>query len=513
MLVQTLLPWTNVNVRGGLQQIMSTLPESMLTPAIIIISELSCCGSQDISTRQLTSLVDVYQPVGIIEFFTSHGIITSGISPDSVHIEPMTSTMVRRELKCMRIFPIHLESFLHLVDSKWTRDLNDFNAVQQDSSYFFHAISGLNALTELCTEDQILRSGLNIAVSMTIRIVRLLTEMGLHVRAKHMMQKILEWGPEFFSSDRIAHTAVRRRLAVVERYIGRFQAAESIEYDVIELDLKALGESGVVSMCSLNNYALTLQSQGKFAKSERAHLIALSKKEERLGRDHPDTLMSVSDLGQCLQHLGQHISAESLIRRALSGRQILFTPTHPAILRSMNKLGLKYLSQNRYEEAENMHRLCLFRREELLGQDHLDTIRSKSNLAIALTHRGSPKEAERLLRDVMVGFNSLLGPDQPEAIKAYQNLGRFLRDQKRYREAEKIFQVCRSRAELSLGCAHPRTVDTWRELAIVLHWQEKYFKALKFAIRVRDVQIKLFGYDNSATCDSIQHVEQLRPLL
>jgi tetratricopeptide (TPR) repeat protein len=465
------------------------------------------------SARQLTSLVDVYQSVGIIEFFTSHGIITPGVTPDSVHMELRTSAMIRGELKCMQRFPTHLESFLRRVDSTWTRDLDDFNAVQRDSSYFFHAVLALNTLTELCTEDQIPKSCLDVVISITIRVVRLLTETGLHVKAKYMTHKILEWGSAFFSSDMVAYNAVRRRLAVVERYIGRLQDAERIEYDVLTLDLKVLGESQVVSMRSLNNYALTLQSQVRFDKAERAHLIALSTQEERLGWDHPDTLVSVSNLGQCLQHLGQHVSADVLICRALSGRQVLFTPTHPVILRSISDLGILYILQHRYEEAENTHRLCLFEREKLLGFDHPETIRSKSNLAIALTYRERPEQAETLLREVVNDFDTLLGPDQLEAIKSYQNLGRFLRDQERYREAEQVLRVCSSRAEKSLGRTHSRTVDTWRELAIVLHWQEKYWNALKFANRVKRVRIELFGYENSATCDSIKHVEQLRILL
>ena len=463
--------------------------------------------------RQLTSLVEGYQPVDILKFFTGHGIIASGVSPDSVHMEPIISAIIRTELKCMRLFPTHLESFLRLMDSTWTRDFDDFNAIQRDSSCFFHAISALNALTELCTESQIPKSGLNVAISMTIRIVRLLTDMGLHVKAKEMTQKILEWGPVFFSSDVVAYNAVRRRLAVIERYMGHLQAAERIENKVLGLDLNVLGGSHVVTMRSLNNYALTLQSQGKLAKAERAHRTALSTQEETLGQDHPDTLVSVSNLGQCLQHLGQHVPAELLIRRALSGRQIIFTSTHPTILRSMSDLGVSYLLQHRYEEAENMHRMCLFEREKLLGLDHPETIRSKSNLAIALTHRGRSEEAETLLREVVVNFDKLLGQNQPEAIKSHQNLARFLRDQKQYREAEEILQLCSPRAEKNLGRTHFRTVDIWRELAIVLHSQEKYLEALEFANRVRVVRIELFGYENSATCDSIHHVEQLRALL
>jgi tetratricopeptide (TPR) repeat protein len=460
----------------------------------------------------VTSL-DEFGQSAILNFLANRGLIIRGQSPGSLCLEPSASVLVKEELRSLRLFPIYMENFLRLMESNWPRDPEGCDIFQKDSSCIFQAFSTLRVLTELCVEDQISQAGLSIIVSMATRLTRLLTNMGLHVKARHMAQKVLEWGPAIFSSDAAANSAVRRQLAVGERYSGRLQVAARMELEVLKLQTDVLGDSHPETMRSLNNYALTLRSQGKLADAKRAHCIALSTQERILGMNHPDTLISVSNLGQCLQDLGQHVSAESMLRRALSSRQILFTPTHPAILTSMSDLGVSYILQHRYEEAENIHRMCLYNRGMMFGVDHPQTIRSKSNLAITLTHQGRQKSAEILLREVAAKLDALLGSDQPESIKAHQNLARFLRDQNRYQEAEELLRVCSARAEQALGRTHSRTIDIWRELSIIFHHMEKYVEALKFAIRVRGVRVELFGFENSATCDSIRHVEQLQSLL
>jgi tetratricopeptide (TPR) repeat protein len=477
-----------------------------------MLAIMSCSDTFDISANSLAHFANG-QSLDIISFLSTQGIITPTTSSFKFKVDMETAELIRAELKSMSQFPKHLETVLRFINANLPPDFQSSNALQQDSSYSDLAVSILGVLMELCHESQLSKSSLDIVFSMTTGITRFLSNTGLYLKAKEIIERMLDWGSDSLSSDYVALSMLYCQLAVAIRYQSHLEEAEQIESEVFGIHENQHGESPIETIRSLNNYALVLQEHHKFAEAERYHSMALTMKEITFGRNHADSLISMHNLGEYLLALGQQVPAEVLIRPALSGRQILFTSTHRTILRGMSDLGVSYLFQHRYEEAENVNRLCLFEREKLLGLDHPETIRSKSNLAIALTHRGRSEEAETLLREVTVDFDKLLGPDQPEAIKAHQNLARFLRDQERYREAEEILRVCSPRAEQSLGRTHFRTVDIWRELAIVLHWQEKYLKALKFAVRVKGVRIELFGYEDSATCDSIQHVEQLKTLL
>jgi hypothetical protein len=447
-----------------------------------------------------------------MSFLSEQGIITTTTS-GGFQVDHGIAGLIRAELKCMPRFPQHFEAMLLLFYATLPLDFESSDTVGLGSSYSKLALSLIGALTELCHEDQLSKSSLDVSLLMTIRTTRLLSNTGLHVKAKEIIQRILDWASNTLSFEIMASSMLRRQLAFAVRHQGHLEAAERIESEVLWLHENHLGKSHVETIRSLNNYALALQDGHKLTDSERCHLKALSMKERKFGPDHADSLISVHNLGECRQALGQHISAEKLFYRALSGRQLLFMPDHPAVLRSMNSLGVSYYFQGRYKEAERMLHDCLSSRRKLFGDQHLETMRSKGNLALAYCSLGKISEAEVLLRNVIIAFHEMLGPDQPETIQWHQNLARLLRDRFRYREAERILRGCLPRVERTLGRLYFRSVAICRELAIVLHEQEKYSDALGFAHRVRDARIELFGYDNSETRNSIQHVEQLVSLL
>lgn len=477
-----------------------------------MLAIMSCSDSFDISANSLAHFANG-QSMDIISFLSRQGIITPNASSVKFKVDMETASLIRAELKSMSRFPKHLETVLCLLNANLPPNFQSSDALQQDSSYPNLAISILGVLMELCHESQLSKSSLDVVLSMTTGITRFLSNAGLQLKAKEIIERMLCWGSDSLSSDYIALSMLKRQLAIATRYQGHLEDAEKIESEVLWLHTNHHGESHIETIRSLNNYALALQEQHKFTDAERYHSMALSMKERMFGRNHAESLISVHNLGEYFQALGQHRFAEKMFCRALSKRQILFKPDHPAVLRSKNSLGVSYYRQGRYEEAEQIQNDCLSGRRKLYGDQHLETIRSTGNLALTLSHRGKVAEAEILLHKVVIAIHELLGPDQPETIQWYQNLARFLRDRNRYLESETVLREWLPKVDRSLGRRHFRTVDICRELAIVLHEQEKYSEALEFAIRVRDVRTELSGHDDAQTLDSIQHVEDLKTLL
>jgi tetratricopeptide (TPR) repeat protein len=501
-----------IDRRYQIVQALSLLCNTTSDSSIVMLAIMSCSDSFDISTNSLAHSANG-QSLDIISFLSRQGIITPTASSAKFKVDMETASLIRAELKSMSQFPNHLETVLRLINVNLPPDFQSSDALQQDSPYSNLAVSTLGVLMELCHESQISKSNLDVVFSMTIGITRFLSNTGLHLKAKEIIERMLDWGSDSLSSDYMTLSMLYRQLAVALRYQGHLEDAERIELEVLWLHTSHHGESHIETIRSLNNYALVLQERHKFTDAECYHSMALSMKERIFGRNHAESLISVHNLGEYFQALGQHSFAEKMFCRALSARRILFKPDHPAVLRSMNSLGVSYYLQGRYEEAEQIHKDCLFGRRKLYGDKHLETIRSTGNLALTLSHRGKVAEAEILLHKVVIAIHELLGPDQPETIKWYQNLARFLRDRNRYFESETILREWLPRVDRSLGRLYSRTVDICRELAIVLHEQEKYSEALLFAVRVRDVRIKSSGHDSAQILDSIQHVEDLQTLL
>ena len=67
----------------------------------------------------------------------------------------------------------------------------------------------------------------------------------------------------------------------------------------------------------MNNLALVLQYQGKYDEAEKMHRQTLELMEKVLGVDHPSTLASLNNLASVLQYQGKYDEAEKMHRHTL----------------------------------------------------------------------------------------------------------------------------------------------------------------------------------------------------
>jgi Flp pilus assembly protein TadD len=65
----------------------------------------------------------------------------------------------------------------------------------------------------------------------------------------------------------------------------------------------------------MNNLALSLRQQGKYAEAEAMHRQTLQLREMVLGKEHPDTLGSMNNLALSLRQQGKYAEAEAMHRR------------------------------------------------------------------------------------------------------------------------------------------------------------------------------------------------------
>jgi hypothetical protein len=81
---------------------------------------------------------------------------------------------------------------------------------------------------------------------------------------------------------------------------GKYEAAEEMQWQVLELNKKMLGSEHSTTLTSMNNLAAVLRNQSKYEAAEEMQRRALKLREKVLGPEHPTTLLSMNNLAAVL---------------------------------------------------------------------------------------------------------------------------------------------------------------------------------------------------------------------
>jgi tetratricopeptide (TPR) repeat protein len=138
---------------------------------------------------------------------------------------------------------------------------------------------------------------------------------------------------------------------------------------------------------SLNNVALSLESNGDLNGAEPLFRSALAIAEKTLGPDHPDTAGSLNNLAGLLESKGDYAGAEPLYRRALSIAEKTLGPNHPNTATSLDNLAGLLEAEGDDAAAEPLYRRALSTAEKALGPDDPTTQEIRQNLDALLKKR------------------------------------------------------------------------------------------------------------------------------
>lgn len=87
-----------------------------------------------------------------------------------------------------------------------------------------------------------------------------------------------------------------RNIALNYQNQGRWDLAEQIQVDVLNVAQRTLGKEDLVTLASISNLGLTYQSQGRWKKAEELFTELMETCSRLLGQEHPDTLSSMNNL-------------------------------------------------------------------------------------------------------------------------------------------------------------------------------------------------------------------------
>jgi tetratricopeptide (TPR) repeat protein len=132
---------------------------------------------------------------------------------------------------------------------------------------------------------------------------------------------------------------------------------------------------------SLNGLALLYDSQGRYNDAEPLYLQSLDIRKRQLGNDHPDVATILNNLAGLYESQGRYNDAEPLYLQSLDIRKRQLSNDHPDVATSLNNLAQLYYSQGRYNDAEPLLLQSLDIRKRQLGNDHPHVAQSLNNLA------------------------------------------------------------------------------------------------------------------------------------
>jgi len=270
---------------------------------------------------------------------------------------------------------------------------------------------------------------------------------------------------------------LRQNIGATFFSLARYEEAESLFREALEIYRKALpvGHPNIAN--SLNSLALLLQAQNKLAEAEPLLREALEIRRKALPAGHPDIAPSLNNLAFLLKAQNKLAEAEPLFREALEITRKALPAGHPNIAAALNGLALLLQAQNKLAEAEPLFREALEIRRKALPAGHPDIAKSLNSLALLLQAQNKLAEAEPLLREALEINRMALPAGHPSIATTLNNLGDLLKLQNKLAEAEPLLREALEIRRKALPAGHPAIATTLNNLGDLLKLQNKLAEA------------------------------------
>ena len=124
---------------------------------------------------------------------------------------------------------------------------------------------------------------------------------------------------------------------------------------------------------ALNEHALTLRTMGRYEEAELLYRQAIEIDKATIGEAHPDFAMRLHNLAALLEAMGRYEEAEPLYRQAIEIGKVTMGEAHPDHAQHLNNLGVFLVGRGRFDEVPDLCRDAVRISRASLGDDHPDT--------------------------------------------------------------------------------------------------------------------------------------------
>ncbi|KAG9122900.1 hypothetical protein FRC07_000527 [Ceratobasidium sp. 392] len=285
-----------------------------------------------------------------------------------------------------------------------------------------------------------------------------------------------------------------QRLALVYRESGRWEEAETLLRELVDVVKRVWGNEHPYTLTVMNNLAFMYSNQGRWDEAEVLLREVVEARKRVRGDEHPETLSAIGNLAATYSNQGRWAEAEVLQRAAVEVRKRVWGSEDPNTLRAVGNLAATYLSQGRWEEAEVLGREVVKVRKRVRGNEHPDTLRAMANLAATYSSQRRWDEAEALLQEVVEVGRRVWGNDHPQTLKMMGNLAAMYSAQGRWDEAGELQQKLLEILKRVRSSDHPETLTAMIRLGRTYSGQERWEKAEDLLCEVLESEPRVRGH-------------------
>ena len=269
-------------------------------------------------------------------------------------------------------------------------------------------------------------------------------------------------------------------LGSLAHYRGNPKAAEQFHREALTMRRRLYGDRHDLVALSLNDVAVTLGDQNRFADAEPLHREAIA----ILRQNHPEPTLelaaAVNTLATALDLEGKPVAADSAYLETLALRRQLLGAEHPDYaLTLMNYAGFLF-DQNRFAEAATDSRAILELRGKTLPESHPSIAYSLQTLGRSLDHAGDSTGARQALEESLALRRRYVGPTGWLAGSSESVLGEHYVLVKQYAKAEEVLLHANQVLVGALGASHPRVAANRRRLVALYTAWGKPAKAAEY---------------------------------
>jgi serine/threonine protein kinase/tetratricopeptide (TPR) repeat protein len=275
----------------------------------------------------------------------------------------------------------------------------------------------------------------------------------------------------------VVEAKVRDTIGNTLRDLGRFDLAEPNLRKGLELRIRSLPPGSRPIAQSMENLALVLHWQRKFAESESMHREALRIFRALDPPDEENVATALNNLAWLMAAQGNYAEEEKLVREALAIYRKILPPDHAFIPLGLNNVAHALIMQGKLAEAKPVALEALSAVRKSLPAGHPNIGGALTAVAGVLGRQDRDAEAEPYSREALEIFRRSLPPDHPNVATAANSLGLTLRAQGKLAEAEPLLREAAEIRRKSLPDSDPDTANSLHNLALVLSEQGKHAEA------------------------------------
>ena len=185
---------------------------------------------------------------------------------------------------------------------------------------------------------------------------------------------------------------------------------------------RVLGEAHPDTLKSRNNLALVYQNQGRYDDAERLYLETLEIKERVLGKDHPHTANTMGNLALMYVNRNRYEEAEPLYLEALGIQRHALGEAHPATLLMMMNVAELYARQGEFGKALPLQEQALAAARRVWADGGWFTGAFLGDYGVTLLGLERFEDAEAALLEAHEILATTRGPEFERTINAAESL-------------------------------------------------------------------------------------------